>query len=349
MFWGLTLEAGKHYSQSIEDSFHVSMAALELQYDYTDRSPRPPVQVMVQHHKKDFLLCSLIHGTLIQQPLDLDFTEGEQVTFYLEGSESSEDGMEVSDEEGDAKEDLDETIPSLQQLASGQDLESEDDESEEEWTPVQKAESTKKRKSTEKTPTSQKKKKSEAKVKEEEEEDQSSEDEEDGDEEDIVDEMADLIKDIEENGNGGKEETDESGKKSKKKLSNGVVIEDTVVGDGKLARPLKMVGVYYKGTLAGRKQEFDSCLSGKPFRFRLGTKEVISGWDSGLAGMRVGGKRRLTIPPSQGYGKTRAGSIPPNSTLVFDVELKEVRDSSVLSDGQGRILSSMSCRDVDVC
>jgi FK506-binding nuclear protein len=72
-------------------------------------------------------------------------------------------------------------------------------------------------------------------------------------------------------------------------------------------------------------KQFDSCTSGKPFKFRLGGGEVIRGWDIGFENMRVGGKRQIIVPPNMGYGNKRMGNdIPANSTLVFDVELKAV-------------------------
>lgn len=86
----------------------------------------------------------------------------------------------------------------------------------------------------------------------------------------------------------------------------------------------KMAHVYYVGKLQKDGKQFDSCTKGKPFRFRLGASEVIQGWDKGVEGMKVGGKRRLTVPPQQAYGNQRQGPIPPNSTLVFEVELKGV-------------------------
>lgn len=86
-----------------------------------------------------------------------------------------------------------------------------------------------------------------------------------------------------------------------------------------------MIGMYYEGKLKSNNKTFDSTLSGKPFRFRLGTGEVIKGWDIGIEGMKVGGKRRLTIPPQMAYGSKGAGSdIPPNSHLVFEVECKAI-------------------------
>ncbi|CAN7986386.1 unnamed protein product, partial [Ixodes hexagonus] len=106
-------------------------------------------------------------------------------------------------------------------------------------------------------------------------------------------------------------------------LQGGVQSQDLRVGSGPVAKPGKSVHVYYTGKLANNR-EFDSCRSGKAFSFKLGKGDVIKGWETGIQGMRVGGKRRLVIPPSQGYGSARMGDIPPNSTLYFDVELKAV-------------------------
>lgn len=99
---------------------------------------------------------------------------------------------------------------------------------------------------------------------------------------------------------------------------------DSVVGTGDEAVAGKKVTVHYTGTLTDG-TKFDSSVDrGQPFSFTLGAGEVIQGWDQGFAGMKVGGKRKLTIPPSLGYGSRPAGSIPPNSTLIFDVELLKV-------------------------
>lgn len=104
-----------------------------------------------------------------------------------------------------------------------------------------------------------------------------------------------------------------------------LIIEDLSVGEGAEAVAGKHVTVHYTGWLANG-TKFDSSLDrGEPFDFPLGRGHVIRGWDEGVAGMKVGGKRRLTIPPEMGYGARGAGGvIPPNATLVFDVELLAV-------------------------
>ncbi len=104
-----------------------------------------------------------------------------------------------------------------------------------------------------------------------------------------------------------------------------VGIQDVVVGKGQEAKAGDVVSVHYVGTLTDGKEFDQSRKRGQPFNFPLGQGRVIKGWDQGVAGMKVGGKRKLTIPPSLGYGDRGAGSIPPNSTLLFEVELLEIK------------------------
>jgi len=107
---------------------------------------------------------------------------------------------------------------------------------------------------------------------------------------------------------------------------SGLQYEDLVVGTGATAKAGDQVQVHYTGWLTdGRK--FDSSLDhGSPFSFPLGGGRVIKGWDEGVAGMKVGGKRKLTIPADLGYGaRGAAGVIPPNATLIFEVELLAIR------------------------
>uniref|UniRef100_A0A0D9W5J1 peptidylprolyl isomerase n=1 Tax=Leersia perrieri TaxID=77586 RepID=A0A0D9W5J1_9ORYZ len=136
----------------------------------------------------------------------------------------------------------------------------------------------------------------------------------------------------EKNAKGNQTPTDRTGSESKKQplqtrtFGNGMIIQEIEMGkpDGKKASPGKKVSVKYIGKLKNGKI-FDSTVGRRAFDFRLGVGEVIKGWDIGINGMRVGDKRRLTIPPSMGYGNQRMGVIPQNSTLVFDVELVNVK------------------------
>ena len=102
--------------------------------------------------------------------------------------------------------------------------------------------------------------------------------------------------------------------------SSGLKIKDLIIGEGKEAAAGQKVSVNYRGTLENG-DEFDSSYGRAPFTFPLGAGQVIKGWDEGVAGMKVGGKRILTIPPELGYGSRGIGPIPSNATLIFEVEL----------------------------
>ena len=110
--------------------------------------------------------------------------------------------------------------------------------------------------------------------------------------------------------------------KEKQTMCNGLVIEDIKIGDGQEVEKFNIVTVNYTGLLEDG-TKFDSSLNpGRtPFRFTVGAGQVIKGWDEGLMGMKVGGKRKLTIPPELGYGSRDNGPIPANSTLIFEIDL----------------------------
>ena len=112
------------------------------------------------------------------------------------------------------------------------------------------------------------------------------------------------------------------------KTESGLQYWDVVVGTGAMAKEGDRVRVHYTGWLTTGKK-FDSSLDwGRPFTFALGNGEVIRGWDEGIAGMKVGGKRQLRIPPELGYGEngTPDGAIPANAMLIFDVQLLSVQE-----------------------
>ncbi len=108
---------------------------------------------------------------------------------------------------------------------------------------------------------------------------------------------------------------------------------DVLVGTGTEATTGAVVTVNYTGwlydaaKLDGKGLQFDSSIGGTPFSFALGLGTVIAGWDKGVPGMKIGGLRRLVIPPSLGYGTARYGPIPPDATLVFDIQLVDVLSS----------------------
>ncbi|XP_050074934.1 46 kDa FK506-binding nuclear protein [Anopheles maculipalpis] len=122
---------------------------------------------------------------------------------------------------------------------------------------------------------------------------------------------------------GGKQEQQKKG--AVRTLQDGLLVEDLKVGTGPEAKPGKKIAVYYEGRLKTNNKVFDSTSKGPGLKFALGRGEVIKGWDLGVAGMKVGGKRRLVIPHKLAYGtKGSPPVIPPCSTLVFEVELKKV-------------------------
>ena len=121
------------------------------------------------------------------------------------------------------------------------------------------------------------------------------------------------------------------GKKSPTEPTGTVEIIDLTVGAGPEAMRGRVIAVHYTGWVADdtkpdrKGTQFETSVGGNPFTFQLGISAVIQGWQDGIPGMRVGGKRRLIIPPGLAYGSTGAGPIPPNATLVFDIDLVAVQ------------------------
>ncbi|MGH7260987.1 MAG: FKBP-type peptidyl-prolyl cis-trans isomerase [Nitrospiraceae bacterium] len=108
--------------------------------------------------------------------------------------------------------------------------------------------------------------------------------------------------------------------------SSGLKYEDLKIGTGAEAKAGQTVSVHYTGWLTDGKKFDSSKDRGQPFQFSLGAGQVIKGWDEGVQGMKIGGKRKMTIPAGLGYGSRGAGNaIPPNATLIFEVELLGVK------------------------
>ena len=107
--------------------------------------------------------------------------------------------------------------------------------------------------------------------------------------------------------------------------ASGLKYVDEVVGTGASPQKGSMVTVHYTGTLTDGKKFDSSRDRNQPFTFKIGVGQVIKGWDEGVMSMKVGGKRKLTIPPELGYGIQGSGPIPANATLIFEVELLDVK------------------------
>lgn len=107
---------------------------------------------------------------------------------------------------------------------------------------------------------------------------------------------------------------------------SGLKIEEIKVGEGKEVKPGDTVTIHYAGTLENGKKFDSSYDRNEPFQTQIGVGQVIEGWDEGVVGMKVGGKRKLTIPSDLAYGERGAGGvIPPNATLIFELELLDVK------------------------
>ncbi|CAH0554080.1 unnamed protein product [Brassicogethes aeneus] len=339
MFWGLIMEPQRRYTQQVKKAFHISMASLDVAASSEEVS-----QVMCGYEGKNYLLCTLKKPNVLQCPLDLNFEVGSEVSFAANGKchihltgYLTDDLQNLDDEQAEEEEEID-----------GDEAEEDDDvvvEEEQESNPGKK----RKQKNTE-IPSGKKSKvgkvsssqdddlDSEIEVEEEEEdedsesdtdelEEDSSAEEEEEEEPKVASKMNGDAKKKEKEALKQKQQQPQKEKDSNKKrvLQGGVVVEEIREGQGKPAKSGRYVTVYYEGRLKSNNKMFDSNTKGAGFSFRLGSGEVIKGWDVGVAGMKPGSKRRIVCPPNMAYGaRGSPPTIPPNSTLVFEVELKKI-------------------------
>merc|ERR1712200_14860 len=314
MFWGLIVEPGKKYSQTVENSFHISKATLDLSAATEDT-----VSLLLDYEgQPEYILCHLNKANK-QESLDLNFQQGDTInlftqgqcpihlTGYLLGEDDDEDDMtlgEMMEEEEEEIVDMPEKgnkrpMPVNGKANAPQKKTKMDTADKAEEVKEAAAEAPKLSKNQKKKLQQQQKQNTATPPQE--------------------------AKAPAQQNKKNKDETKVEGESSQKKLPGGLIIEDIVVGSGLQAKSGQKVAVYYEGRLQKNNKKFDQSKKGPGFKFHLGAGEVIKGWDAGVVGMKIGGKRRLIVPSHMAYGK--GGSppvIPPNSTLVFDVELKAI-------------------------
>ncbi|KXS20830.1 hypothetical protein M427DRAFT_119369 [Gonapodya prolifera JEL478] len=355
-FWGLKVVPGKSYSQTVEVPFRVTMAALGPGGDAGQSS------LFVSVDDNEFVLCTLDTAKPQQQPLTVQFGEGENISFkalgpnpiyltgaYLpdlamEGFEDDEDDEEIDSDEAEGLEDDDEDMEEASDEEEDADMEAaiaaaiagkkaakanatkaapaKKNEKPEKAAPATQPASAKRTLEAEGDDSAPAKK---AKAESGAATSPAKDQKKQQPQKQHVKKEEAKKEEAAPKEEGKKEALQGTPKAPKAKvLPSGLAIEDVVVGDGPRAKSGKSVAVRYIGRLTSGKV-FDSNTNGKPFKFTLSKGQVIKGWDLGVQGMNVGGTRKLTIPPNLAYGaKGAPPDIPPNSTLVFEVKLLEV-------------------------
>ncbi|XP_062125289.1 39 kDa FK506-binding nuclear protein [Drosophila sulfurigaster albostrigata] len=354
MFWGLSMKPNRKYTQTIVKSFHISGAALE---------EGDLAKLYITADKNKFIVATLSKN-IPQIALDLNFCKGDKIMFqttgnasvsligYLHDAEESDDedfeddeyaalaeGLEKgegaenesdSEEGSDDEEDEDDSKLAaeyssfLEDNESGEEEESDDDDEEEEEEDEESDEEdtpkAKKAKIAESAKKPAKAQNGVAKAdKKQQQQQQQQQQKSKKDKKAAGEDKKEQPKGKE----GKQQQQQQSG--GERTIAGGVKVQDLNAGNGPEAKQGKRVSVYYIGRLKSNNKTFDSMQKGNGFKFALGGGEVIKGWDVGVAGMKVGGKRRITCPAHMAYGaRGHPPTIPPNSTLVFDVELKAV-------------------------
>jgi len=348
MFWGLILKSNKKYTQTLEKSFHLSKASLDI-----STADNEPVQVMYTHDNNSYLLCTLQKGKFLDCSLDLNFQEGDNLCFSTKGNgivhltgyliPDDDDFGEFEDAMDDESMDEEAISDLREKLEAGKKKSKEAAKAGKKKVPVEESEDEEDDDDSdaELDQTADNDDESGEEEEDDEEDDDEDEEDEDSEEEQVQAPPAKQQKldpHAKQNGKkqNGLENGDKQGDKKQKqkekgqdgkiqKLQGGLLVQDLKVGTGAEAKPGKKVQVYYEGRLKSNNKVFDATKNGPGFKFTLGKGDVIKGWDLGITGLKVGGKRRLICPPQLAYGaKGNPPVIPQNSTLVFDVELKNV-------------------------
>ncbi|RKP14843.1 hypothetical protein BJ684DRAFT_18772 [Piptocephalis cylindrospora] len=340
-FWGMHLLPGETYQQVVSTGFRVTMAAYGA--EKPKGGDRSCVQVGIDG--QTFTLATLLAGKVEQQQLNVSFLEGEDITLSVTGNSAvhlTGNYMIIDDESGceDDEDDFDsEEEEDFDFLTGGSDDEdeemdegrivellTEETENKKGTQTTKKETENKKRKEApaastpEATPAGKRTKEQET-VKAEEPAKLSKAEKK---------RRAKEAREAEEAKKAPKEEAKKAPKEEaaskKRTLAAGVVVEDIELGKGAKATRGKRIGMRYIGRLVRNGKVFDKNVSGKPFYFKLGVGEVIRGWDIGVEGMMVGGKRQITLPAAAGYGRSGAPpDIPRNADLQFDVQLMAIQ------------------------
>lgn len=363
MFWGLILKPGKKYYKELEQDFHLTHAALDLADSNGDVQvmlTTENITYLLCTLNKTIPQAVLDQEFAIGDKISFA-TKGQGVV-HLTGNVLPDGMDELGDEEEDDEEEMDEEegVPATngkprsakqaakavvaKKIASGE-VSDGSDEDDATFTESMLEESIMNGEEDDDDDDDEDGEEGEDDDDDDEEDDEDDDDDEeddeeeedDDDEEEEMDEQpkakqAKLSNDSKtaaaSNGNakqaGAKQEQQKKGG-AVRTLQDGLMVEDLKVGNGPEAKPGKKIAVYYEGRLKSNNKVFDSTSKGPGLKFALGRGEVIKGWDLGVAGMKVGGKRRLVIPHKLAYGtKGSPPVIPPCSTLVFEVELKKV-------------------------
>lgn len=358
---GLVVESSRLYSQQVPSTFKITMASLgpNTELDGTSNGKFQRTSLIFNlDGKEEFTICSLVNGKIEQQPLDLIFTEGENVSFRVEGPNTIHlTGYHINQDEDDGfinDEDEDEIYSD--EAEEDSQIEYDSDDEDEDFSCSEDEETSKPRIRVVESDDEEENSDLSDMADSDGEEEMESDEEEEDEEEEKDQKPAKKVKFEADEMKKAKEATKERAAKPesptkvdpspakpasqtdtkkptspqaqvptpvKKTLPSGLQIEDLKLGNGAKAAKGKTVFIHYKGTLTNGKT-FDSSYGSKPLKFVVGSGEVIKGMDIGIIGLAVGGSRKLVIPAALAYGNAKVADIPRNSTLIFEIRLERV-------------------------